>query len=151
MGGMLDAIHPTISMLQGGRDRLNGPTILVVDDYPDALDVWELYLRAAGFNVLTAANGLDALSTASSVLPELIVMDLELPGMSGFEVARQLRSLAATRHIILIAATGYSHSSQLDQARLAGFDQVLVKPCDPDLLVSEIRRLLQHDRRASAG
>lgn len=117
-------------------------TILIVDDYPDALEVWAVYLQGEGFEVLTAATGPEALSCATSAIPDLAVLDLELPGLSGFEVARQLRALPATQHIPLIAATGYSHAVQLDEARDSGFDAVVVKPCDPDALVAEIRRLL---------
>ena len=117
-------------------------TILIVDDYPDALDVWEVYLRAAGFEVLTAADGRQALSCALESLPDLIVIDLEMPGVSGFEVARALRAGDHTRDIPLIASTGYSHAPQLEEARRCGFDAVLVKPCDPDALVAEIHRLL---------
>lgn len=115
-------------------------SVLIVDDYPDALDVWEVFLRGAGYNVLTAANGPQALECAATAHPDVIVMDLELPGMSGFEVARQLRADAQTKAIPLIAATGYSHTAQLDQAHRSGFDAVLVKPCDPDLLLTTIRR-----------
>jgi len=127
-------------------------TVLIVDDYPDALDVWELFLRVEGFRVLTAANGHQALSCAATAMPDLVVLDLDLPDISGFEVARELRSRAATRQIPLIAATGYSHIVQLEQARQSGFDSVIVKPCDPDVLVAEIRRLLAGlDSRASAS
>ena len=117
-------------------------TILVVDDYPDVLDVWEIYLRAEGFRVLTAATGQQALATATADIPDLVVMDLDLPDVSGFEVARELRSRAATRHVPLIAATGYSDVVQQDKARQSGFDSVIVKPCDPGALVVEIHRLL---------
>jgi two-component system, cell cycle response regulator DivK len=117
-------------------------TVLIVDDYPDALDVWEVYLRAYGFEVLTAADGRQALACASTSLPDIVVMDLEMPGLSGFEVARALRAQDATRHIPLIASTGHSHTAQLDEARRSGFDAIIVKPCEPDALVLEIRRLL---------
>ena len=117
-------------------------TILIVDDYPDALDVWEIYLSAEGFRVLTAATGQQALSAATGNIPDLVVMDLDLPDVSGFEVARELRSRATTRHIPMIAATGYSHVAQQDKARQSGFDSIIVKPCDPDELVAEINRLL---------
>ena len=117
-------------------------TILIVDDYPDALDVWEIYLHAEGFRVLTAGTGQQALATASADIPDLVVLDLDLPDLSGFEVARELRSRAATRHIPLIAATGYSHVAQQDKALQSGFSSVIVKPCDPDALVVEIQRLL---------
>ena len=119
------------------------PNLLIVDDYADALDVWEVYLRAEGFNVLTAADGQTAFAEAVRVKPDVIVMDLELPGKSGYEVARELKARPDTRAIPLIAATGYSHVKQLDLARASGFDAVMVKPCDPQSLVAEIRRLLR--------
>lgn len=118
------------------------PTILIVDDYADALPAWELFLRAEGFEVLTAEDGPRALSCATAALPDLVVMDLELPGLSGCQVAEALRARVDTRHIPLIAATGFSHSAKLDQARQSGFDSILVKPCDPTRLIAEIRRLL---------
>jgi CheY-like chemotaxis protein len=117
-------------------------TILIVDDYLDALDVWSIYLGTEGFRVLTASTGREALSIAAAELPDLVVLDLDLPDLSGFEVARELQSQAATRAIPLIAATGFSHAAQQDRARASGFSAVLVKPCDPDALVVEIHRLL---------
>jgi CheY-like chemotaxis protein len=116
--------------------------ILIVDDYPDALEIWALFLRLRGYRVSTAADGATALAEAEQSLPDLIVLDLELPGISGFEAARRLRRNAATQDIPLIAATGYSHQRQLAMARDAGFDQIVVKPVDPDSLVEEIERLL---------
>jgi CheY-like chemotaxis protein len=120
----------------------NGKHILIVDDYPDALDIWALYLRSLGYEVSTAGDGPNAIQQAEQLLPDLIVLDLELPGISGFEAARRLRQNASTQDIPLIAATGYSHHRQLSMAREAGFDQVVVKPVDPDSLVEEIERLL---------
>ena len=126
-------------------------TILLVDDYPDALDVWGLYLRAAGFAVLTAADGPTALAVATERRPDLIVLDLELPGKSGIEVAATLRAQASTHDIPLIAATGYSHMKQIDLAHEAGFNAVVIKPCDPDALLREIRRLLPRKDGSLAG
>ena len=119
-----------------------GKHILIVDDYPDALEIWSLYLRLVGYQVSTAADGGEAIVQAEQLLPDLIVLDLELPGISGFEAARRLRRMPATHDIPLIAATGYSHHRQLSMAREAGFDQVVVKPVDPETLVEEIERLL---------
>ncbi len=82
--------------------------ILIVDDYVDALEAWRLFLRAAGFEVRTAADGVAALEEALANPPDLIVMDLELPRMSGLDVARALRQRDETRDIPLIVATGYS-------------------------------------------
>ena len=121
----------------------SGKHILIVDDYPDALDIWELYLRSLGYRVSTAADGAEALAQAQRLLPDLIVLDLELPQLSGVDVAKQLRANPETQDIPLIAATGYSHASQLDRAREAGFDQIVLKPCDPDDLVREIENLLE--------
>jgi CheY-like chemotaxis protein len=119
-----------------------GKHILIVDDYPDALDIWAIYLQAMGYRVSTAGDGAVAIAQAERLLPDVIVLDLELPRVSGFDVAKRLRANPATRHIPLIAATGYSHVKQLDRAREAGFDQIVIKPCDPDLLVEEIERQL---------
>jgi len=117
-------------------------TILVVDDYLDSLQVWDMYLRTVGFDVLTATDGAGALEQAIEHRPDVVVLDLELPDMSGLDVARALRAHDRTSHIPLIAATGYSQTEQLDAARRSGFDAVLLKPCEPQLLVTEIRRLL---------
>ena len=118
------------------------PHILIVDDYADALDIWALYLTAKGYRITTAIDGASALKEARATSPDLIVLDLELPGISGYDVARELRRDPETRHIPLIAATGFSQERQLRLARQAGVDAVVVKPCDPDQLVDEIERLL---------
>jgi two-component system CheB/CheR fusion protein len=122
--------------------------ILLVDDYPDALEIWGLYLRSMGYEVRTAQDGLSAVESAHEFQPDVIVMDLELPEISGFEAARRLRSAADTRGIPMLAATGYSGQKHRDQAREAGFDAIIVKPCEPSTLVSEIERLLQVQREA---
>ena len=117
--------------------------VLLVDDYPDALETWRVYLELSGFEVETAPDGRTAVEKALSTHPDVIVMDLELPIMSGFEATRQLRAMGETAAIPIIAATGYSHFNGLDQARLAPFDLVVVKPCDPSQLLGQIRRLLE--------
>ena len=118
------------------------PTILLVDDYADALPAWEIFLHAEGFDVLTAACGRDALLRVAANRPDLVALDLDLPDLSGCEVAQVLRSQSDTRHIPLIAVTGYSHGSKHDEALASGFDAIVVKPCDPVKLIAEIRRLL---------
>ena len=125
-------------------------SILIVDDYVDALEAWRLFLRAAGFEVRTAADGVTALEEALANPPDLIVMDLELPRMSGLDVARALRERDETRDIPLIVATGYSHAQVLAQSKDVGVDSVIVKPCDPDHLVSEITRLLESRRNGAS-
>jgi CheY-like chemotaxis protein len=116
--------------------------ILIADDYPDALDIWAIFLRSLGYRVSTADNGASAILLAERLLPDLVVVDLELTRVSGFGVASRLRANPATCGIPLIGASDYSHLRQIDRARELGFDRVVVKPCDPDVLVEEIERLL---------
>jgi len=116
--------------------------VLLVDDYPDTLEMWALYLRARGYRVSTATDGHEALRIASAERPNVVILDLDLPGMSGYEAAKRLRSGTDTSAIPLIAATGYLSDTQTDAARQAGFASVLIKPCDPPTLVSEIERVL---------
>jgi CheY-like chemotaxis protein len=119
------------------------PSILIVDDYADAREVLAIMLRAEGFDVITAETGPEALRTAVGSVPHLIVMDLKLPGMSGVEVAGALRAREDTARIPLMAVTGCSEEKELEVARAAGFQTVLVKPCMPSRLIEEIRRLLE--------
>ena len=104
------------------------PAILIVDDYADALEAWEIFLRAEGFDVISATTGAAALQAAVSAVPSLIVMDLMLPDLSGIEVARMLRAQPSTARIPLVAATGLSDPDRLADARAAGFDAVLMSP-----------------------
>lgn len=123
--------------------------VLIVDDYPDALDIWAIYLKAIGYRVSTAADGASAIAKAEQLVPDLIVLDLELPGVSGFEAARRLRHNATTQDIPLIAATGYSHKRQLSVARECGFDVVIVKPIEPDQLLEVMERFFDSNRPLS--
>ena len=116
--------------------------ILLVDDYPDGLEMWGLFLRLQGFDVVTATNGPDALTLARTCAPDLIVIDLELPGLSGIDVARTLHASPDTAGLKLIAATGCADPSQLEAAGDAGFEAILIKPCEPDVLISAIERAL---------
>jgi CheY-like chemotaxis protein len=120
--------------------------ILLVDDYPDALETWGLFLRMKGYDVVTAPDGRSAVQTAITERPDVIVMDLDLPGMSGVEAARVLRQRPETAGIPMIAATGFSHKGQLDEAEHAGFNVILIKPCEPETLIEHIERLIDARR-----
>jgi CheY-like chemotaxis protein len=113
-----------------------------VDDYHDAVEMWAIFLRAYGYDVLTSEDGVQALQMAQTTMPDIVVLDLELPGMNGAEVARRLRASPDTAHIPLIAASGHSGHAELEEARAAGFDRILLKPCDPPVLIREIEALL---------
>jgi two-component system, cell cycle response regulator DivK len=113
-----------------------------VDDYRDALEMWALYLRSHGYEVLTSEDGLAALRVAQDETPDLVVLDLDLPSLSGTDVARRLRADPLTAKMPLIAVTGHSSDRHRSEALQAGFDTILIKPCDPPGLVREIVRLL---------
>ena len=117
-------------------------TILIVDDYPDALDVWDLYLRASGFEVLRAEDGEAALRVACDSLPDLIVMDIGLPGIDGVEATRQLKGHPETPAIPVLAVTAYAMSADEDRMRAAGCDAYLTKPLRLAEFVQVVQGLL---------
>ncbi len=108
--------------------------VLVVDDNPDAADLLADYLEQRGHRTAVAHDGPQALEEATTFLPEIAVLDIGLPVMDGYELARRLRAVDGLDHIRLIALTGYGQQQDREAAREAGFDHHLVKPFDPDKL-----------------
>jgi two-component system, cell cycle response regulator DivK len=118
------------------------PLILFVDDYQDAREMYAEYLQFSGFRVAEARNGNEAVEQAFALSPDLILMDLSLPGMDGWEATRQLKSDERTRHIPVVALTGHALAGASEGAKKAGCDSFVTKPCLPDDLVVEVRRML---------
>lgn len=118
------------------------PLILVVDDYQDAREMYAEYLQFSGFRVAEARNGNEAVSQAFELKPDLILMDLSLPGMDGWEATRVLKADDRTRHIPVVALTGHALAGASEGAKKAGCDSFVTKPCLPDDLVVEVRRML---------
>ena len=118
------------------------PLILVVDDYQDAREMYAEYLQFSGFRVAEAKNGNEAVTQARSLRPDLILMDLSLPGMDGWEATRVLKADEATKHIPIVALTGHALAGASEGARRAGCDSFVTKPCLPDDLVVEVKRML---------
>jgi DNA-binding response OmpR family regulator len=116
--------------------------ILVVEDDPDQLEVIRLSLKAAGFAIGTAANGTDALVKTRSILPDLIILDLMLPGLNGFDVCESLRRDPATASVPIIMLTGLSSQFGRFAGLESGANDFLLKPFDPDQLVSKVEKLL---------
>ncbi|SKC87277.1 GAF sensor hybrid histidine kinase [Burkholderia sp. YR290] len=108
--------------------------ILLVDDNADALDALHLLLELEGHDVIIARSGRDALKVAAQALPEVGIIDIGMPEMDGFEVARAIRSNKALAHMFLIALTGYSSESDKSRALAAGFDYHLTKPVSMERL-----------------
>jgi CheY-like chemotaxis protein len=101
------------------------------------------YLRFSGFRVAEARNGLEAIERALTLVPDIVLMDLALPRMDGWEATRRLKTDARTRHIPVVALTGHALSGHAEGARQAGCDAFVTKPCLPDTLVAEINRVLE--------
>ena len=126
----------------------NAPLILVVDDYQDAREMYAEYLQFSGFRVAEARNGNEAVEQAFALKPDLILMDLSLPGMAGWEATRRLKADDATKHIPIVALTGHALAGASEGARRAGCDSFVTKPCLPDDLVIEVRRMLGAAKQA---
>jgi two-component system cell cycle response regulator DivK len=123
-------------------EAAQAPLVLVVEDYPDAREMYCEYLRFSGFRVAEARNGEEALEKAFTLLPDVVLMDLALPLMDGWEATRRLKSDRRTADILVVALTGHALAGHAEGARRAGCDAFVTKPCLPDDLVDEIRRLL---------
>ena len=124
------------------------PLILVVDDYQDARELYDEYLQFSGFRVAEAKNGNEAVDQAFALKPDLILMDLSLPGMDGWEATRRLKADDTTKHIPIVALTGHALAGASEGARKAGCDAFVTKPCLPDDLVREVRRMLSTEKHA---
>jgi CheY-like chemotaxis protein len=116
--------------------------ILVVDDFHDNREMYAAYLRFFGFAVVEAVTGTEAIEMALATPPNLIVMDLSLPGMDGWEATRRLKSDPNTKHIPIIVVSGHALEGSVRAAKMAGCDAFLRKPCLPQALLAEVRKLL---------
>jgi CheY-like chemotaxis protein len=127
------------------------PLVLVVEDYQDAREMYAAYLQFSGYRVAEAANGVEALEKTRELMPDIILMDLALPKMDGWEATRRLKADETTRHIPIVALTGHALAGHAEGARQAGCDAFVTKPCLPDALVTEIERMLAARRTEAAG
>ncbi|HEY7876660.1 MAG TPA: response regulator transcription factor [Gemmatimonadaceae bacterium] len=126
----------------------SGERVLVVDDEPDIVGLVAYHLAKSGYRVSTASNGPDALVMARDEHPALIVLDLMLPGMSGFDVLEQLRASDATRHLAVLLLTARREEADRIRGLLLGADDYLTKPFSPQELVLRVGAIL---RRVAAG
>jgi two-component system cell cycle response regulator DivK len=123
--------------------------ILLVDDYQDGREMYADSLRFAGYRTLEASSGPEALQLAVDRRPDLILMDLSLPGIDGWEVTARLKKDARTQHIPIVALTAHALREERDRAERAGCDAFVAKPCLPDELLAEVQRLLTTHRSSA--
>jgi CheY-like chemotaxis protein len=142
----LAANAPPVSVL--GAD---GIRVLVVDDNVDAADILSEFLKLAGYQTRVAYDGRAAVEMAETLEPAVVLLDLGLPHLNGFEVARRLRSLPWGGSACLIALTGWGQEEDLQRSREAGFDEHLTKPVDPERLLARIIMLTRGRRPPGNG
>ncbi|HYU42720.1 MAG TPA: response regulator [Vicinamibacteria bacterium] len=134
--------HRTKAPWRGPERRvIVPPAVLLVDDQPDQLDIYRQYLHFEGYRVAVASGGRVALDVALAARPDVIIMDLAMPGMDGFEATRRIKELKATRDIPVIALSAYGEIPP-EWALAAGCETYLRKPILPQDLSEHIERAL---------
>lgn len=121
--------------------------VLVIDDNEANLELMLYLLRAHGFETVSARDGREGLVSCLKVTPDLVICDIGLPMMSGYEVARQLKLVSALKGVPLVAVTAYAMKEDEVQSRTAGFDGYLTKPIDPEAFVDQVQAFLKPEQR----
>jgi CheY-like chemotaxis protein len=117
--------------------------ILIVDDHEDSAEMLSLLLEGKGHTTRVALDGLSALDVAAAFEPHIGLLDLTLPGMSGYELAERLRAMPRLARMRLVAVTGHGSDAHRARTRAAGFDEHLVKPVDLDLMDAVLESVQQ--------
>jgi CheY-like chemotaxis protein len=113
--------------------------VLAVDDNRDAVESLAILLQAEGYETRTAHNGVEAIRIFEAWNPEIVILDIGMPGFDGYEVAQRIRMLKPREQVLLIAITGWGQHAHIERAFAVGFDHHLVKPADPDALMKILR------------
>ena len=117
------------------------PLVLVVDDFADNRELYAATLADAGYEVVEAENGQEALDFIQRRRPAVVVMDLSMPVLDGWEATKRIKADAATAGIVIIAVTGHATHFGLQRAKESGADVVVAKPCLPQDLLALVRTL----------
>jgi CheY-like chemotaxis protein len=115
--------------------------VLIADDNLDAAESLQLWLQLSGHDVQIAGNGMEALRVAAEFKPDVALLDLGMPGLSGFDVARRIRESPWGSEMVLVALTGWGHDEDRRQSAEAGFNHHLTKPIPPEAIESLIDNL----------
>lgn len=124
----------------GGSPEAFAPLVLIVDDHDDSRAIERLVLESVGFRVAEARTGREGLRTAIEEQPAIVLLDMVLPELDGWEIARALRANPDTRAVVIIAVTALASHDDQDRAILAGCDEVLTKPVPPTSLLKTVQR-----------
>jgi CheY-like chemotaxis protein len=115
--------------------------VLVVDDNPDAATSLSMLVELLGYEVRTAYDGAEALQLAGEFYPDVVLLDLGMPRMDGYEACRRLRAQPWGARMAVVAVSGWGREDDRQRTRLAGFDQHLVKPVAPDVIATTLSSL----------
>jgi PAS domain S-box-containing protein len=126
---------------EGGGTAERTPRVLVVDDNVDAAEAIAMLLQFSGYDIHVAHDPQSALDAAARAQPDVVLLDIGLPGMTGYEVAQRMRETGSGRHAKIVALTGYGQEQDNEQAKAAGFSAYLVKPVDADQLTALVNEL----------
>jgi two-component system cell cycle response regulator DivK len=118
------------------------PLVLIVEDQDELRQLYVQELTISGFDVIEANNGAIAIDHTATHAPDVVLMDLSLPVIDGWEATRRLKADERTAHIPVVAFTAHDGSGELQRATRAGCDWFVPKPCPPDALITEVRRVL---------
>ena len=130
-------------MVQDANSHDEQQSVLLVDDNPQHLELLEVYMEdLPEVRVITATNGLEAMEKVAAESPDLVLLDIMMPKMSGFEVCKRIKGDPQTRGIIVVMVTALNETSDIERAAECGTDDYLSKPIDRKALVDLVRNLL---------
>lgn len=132
--------------LRGAVSSNPPPLVLLVDDDPDTIELYGFALGQEGYRVEVSRDGNDAWEKATTLLPDVVVTDLSLPGMDGCALCREVKRHVGTSTITVIAVTGWAGKGIEREVHEAGFDVSMLKPVAPDALIEEVRKAVAASR-----
>jgi two-component system cell cycle response regulator DivK len=144
---MSSPVQPLAPLVAPGSGALGAPgaahrgTVLLVEDNPDNREIVDAMLSHAGYRVVMAHTGDEGVALARSAEPDVVLMDIALPVLDGWEATQRLKSDPATRHIPVIALTAHAMPEHRARAQAAGFDGYLTKPIEPREVLAEVERI----------
>jgi signal transduction histidine kinase/CheY-like chemotaxis protein len=147
----IEAPAPKAPVREPERSHERGARVLVVDDNRDAAETLGELLSMSGYRVALAHDGESAVHAALEQAPDVVLLDIGLPDIDGYEACRRIRALAGERPPVLVAVTGWGQESDRDSARRAGFDAHVTKPVEPDALIALLEERVGHDASARSS
>ena len=135
-------------LMEASRENM---MVLVAEDDPHALSGYLEFLGRSGYVATGSADGKEALGLAVETIPDIVVTDINMPGLDGFGLAAALRADRRTRHVPLLGMTGHWNTELQNEAARSGFSAMLLKPCLPAHLLAEVERVLRHAKLMNAA